>query len=64
MTCNDLLFAADIILKLAQMGDERYVILRADKQLVESVILDEGLPYKTIGWDSVGKRTLVERKVD
>lgn len=62
MTCGELLYAADILLKLAQLPQEKYIILRADRQLVELVISQNELPYTTIGWDSVGKQTLVERK--
>lgn len=62
MTCIELLAATEILLKLKQMGDERYVILKADKHFVERVITNWDLPYHTIGWDSVGQRTLVEKK--
>lgn len=61
MTCAELLAVA-AILRNAWAETDRYVILKADRQVVEMVIKNWELPYHTIGWDAVGKQTLVEKK--
>ncbi len=61
MTCAEFLVIANILRK-AQMEPDRYVILKADRHVVEMVIESEQLPYHTIGWDAVGRKTLVEKK--